>query len=109
MLKNVKTLEGSKKLGEGWESLKKTYATKTIFIIIFTKETAMIYNLRPKLSSKNCFMKQKCHLHLVTQHKDEHLRHQYLTSALSNKVYDFILAQGAKKLSTIKVSMCRFQ
>ena len=33
----------------------------------------------------------------------EHLRHHYSTSALSNEVYNFVLSQGAQKLSAIKV------
>ena len=61
-------------------------------------------------------MKQKCHFQKgVTQHRNvamplssEHLRHQYHTLALSNKVYNFISTQGAQKLSAIKASMCRF-
>ena len=32
----------------------------------------------------------------------EYLSHQYHTSALSNELYNFILAQGAQKLSAIK-------
>ena len=32
-------------------------------------------------------------------HTIDHFRHQYHTSALSNEVYNFALAQGAQKLS----------
>ena len=54
-------------------------------------------------------MKQKCHLQIgVTQHKKcnhafDHLRPQYHMSALPNEVYNFDLAQEAKKLSDIKL------
>ena len=47
-------------------------------------------------------MKQKCQTHIsVKQHKNAatHLRHQYHMSELSNGVYNFVLAQGAQKLS----------
>ena len=38
----------------------------------------------------------------------EHLWHQYQTSALSNEVYNFVLAKRAEKLLAVEVWMCRF-
>ena len=62
----------------------------------------MFYSLKTKLSTKSCFMEQKCQI-LMGIVKNaaiaiEQSICQYHTSALSNKVYSFVSAQGAQKL-----------